>query len=443
VARAIAESGRPTAEIANEISSAAAEGQPQFTLADALGNSGQRMISTVARAPGEGRTAVVNALEARQAGQGRRISSALAEGFNSPETAAQTEARLTAARDAEADTAYGAVRDDAKPVDVSNAIAAIDRTISPGTAFHTGIANDSVESALAGIRNKLTDGRSNLTDFRAVQRVRGDISDMAQAAQQSGYGNKARLLRGVLRELDASMENASAGHLAANRGFAQASRDIEAVQTGRDAFNRGRTEDVVPAFQSLRPEAQQAFRAGYVDPAIAQAQGAPFGVNKARPLINDAFQAESQVMAPGNELMQRRIGREQTMFETRNAALGGSRTADNLADAEALGIDPSVVGHVISGNWHGAIGSILHAGARGATGNTPAVREAVSRILLRTGANMTPPQLDQMVSRTISQIQFLQHLARSGVGAAAVTNNRPRKPNIFADREPLPARLSR
>src|SRR5581483_10719206 len=64
VARAIAESGRPTTEIANDVATAAAEGQPQFNLADALGNSGQRMLLTVARAPGEGRTAVVDALEA-------------------------------------------------------------------------------------------------------------------------------------------------------------------------------------------------------------------------------------------------------------------------------------------------------------------------------------------------------------------------------------------
>jgi hypothetical protein len=46
------------------------------------------------------------------------------------------------------------------------------------------------------VRNKLTDGRSNLTDFQAVQRVRGVVSDMAQSAAQSRHGNKARLLRG-------------------------------------------------------------------------------------------------------------------------------------------------------------------------------------------------------------------------------------------------------
>ncbi|WP_409188777.1 hypothetical protein [Bradyrhizobium sp. RDM4] len=76
VARAIAESGRSTADIGGELANAAAEGQGGYTLADALGNSGQRMLSTVARAPGEGRTSVVNYLENRQAGQGRRVQNA-------------------------------------------------------------------------------------------------------------------------------------------------------------------------------------------------------------------------------------------------------------------------------------------------------------------------------------------------------------------------------
>ena len=125
--------------------------------------------------------------------------------------------------------------------------------------------------------------------FRAEQRVRGDVSDMAQSAAQSGHGNRARLLRGVLRELDQAMERASEGYLQANRKFAAASRDIEAVQTGRQAATRRRSEDVIPAYQALRPEARAAFRRGLVDPLIAQTEGAAFGVNKARPFSNDAF----------------------------------------------------------------------------------------------------------------------------------------------------------
>jgi hypothetical protein len=435
VARAIGDSGRTTDQLANDVTQAAREGQPQFNLGDALGKPGQDMLSTVARAPGQGGTDVAEALNSRQAGQGRRISNALSEGFNAPETAAQTEARMTTARDAQADQDYGAVRNGAGRVDVLPAINHIDETLGPGADQQlanggSAVPNDDTEGALQGFRNRLA--RVNPDDFASVQRIRGDMADAAQSAMQSGYGNRARLIRGAIGHLDTSMENASNGFRQANRNFAQSSRDIEAVGQGRDAFNRGRTEDVIPAFNAMRPEAQQAFRAGYVDPAIAQTQGASFGANKARPLINDAFQTEANAIAPGNDLMQRRIAREQTMFSTRERAIGGSKTADNLANHEALGINPSLVMHAATGNWGAAIGSMVHAGVRGLTGNTPAVRKAVADILLRNGANMTPAQLNQMVSRTIAQIQFIQTMARSSTAAAATTTNANQKPPIFA-----------
>lgn len=419
VARGIHESGLTPNQISLEALQAANEGQGVFTLADAMGNPGQRMLSTVARAPGPGRTAVVDALESRQAGQGRRISSALAEGFDSPQTAAQTETALTRARKTAADAEFSAVRNDAMPVDVTNVIRNIDRTVSPATAFGTNIANDSAEAALASLRSRLTDGRSNLTDFTAVQRVRGDLSDAVEAAHRSGAGNKARLLGQALRELDAALEHSSNGFRQANANFAQASRNIDAVDQGRTAAMRGRTEDTIPAFQNLTPQGQGAFRSGYVDPLIAQTQGAAFGANKARPLINDAFQAEAGAMAPGNDLMQRRIAREQTMFETRNQALGGSRTADNLNDHAAMGVDPHIVGQILTGNWHGALRSTLAAGSNAISGNTPAVRQEVANILLQNGRNVSPARLQKMVDDTIQRIQFVQNIARNvGRGAA-------------------------
>lgn len=434
VARAISESGRPVADIAADVGRAAQEGQGVYTIADAMGNAGQRMLSTVARAPGGGRTDVVNALEARQAGQGRRIANTLAEGFNSPQTAAQTEAALTRARDTAADAAYGAVRNDAVPVDLSRTIARIDQTLRPGVMGlarpGSRIADDSVESALSSIRNRLTDGRSVLTEFEAVQRVRGDLADKISVAQRAGEGNKVRLLTQVRNELDLAMERASPGHLAANRNFAAASRNIEAVDQGRTASLRGRTEDTIPQFQALPQEGQSAFRSGYVDPLIAQTQSAAFGANKARPLINDAFQSEARVMAPGNDLMQRRIAREQAMFETRNHALGGSRTADNLADQAATGVDPHLIGQVVTGNWHGALRSVLSAGSNILSGNTPAVRQEIANILLQRG-HVAPARLSKMVQDTVDRIQFIQNMARNlgrgasgGLAIAAPTRQR-------------------
>jgi hypothetical protein len=438
VARAITESGRNTDNIARDVMTAANEGQGVYTVADALGNPGQRMLSTVARAPGEGRTAVVNVLEGRQGTQGRRVSNALSEGFDVPETALQTEARLTGARDDAADVAYTAVRNDAQRVDVVPAINSIDRTIGTGPGQTLNAANDTIEGTLRTYRERLS--RVNPDDFEAVQRIRGEIADDAQNAFQNGKGNRGRLLKGVVRELDTAMENASEGHLAANRAFAQASRDIDAVGTGRQAATRGRTEDTIPGYQALTPDGQGAFRSGYVDPLIANAQGAAFGANKARPLLNDAFADEAAVMAPGNPLMQRRLAREQTMFETRNQALGNSKTADNLADADAMGIDPTMVGQILSGNWSGAARSVISAGSNIVSGNTPAVRAAVAEILLQRGASVTPAALDRMVGETIRKIQRVQRLAQSGgrVTAGAIasavqqSNKKPKANRLFS-----------
>jgi hypothetical protein len=417
VARGVSESGMTPAQIADDIRSAAAEGQGMFTAADAMGNAGQRLLSTTARAPGQARTDVVNFLEGRQAGQGRRISGALAEGFDSPQTAAQTEARMTAQRGADADAAYGAVRQNAGQTNVVPAINQIDRTIGTGPGQALQAANDSVEGALRPFRERLS--RVNPDDFEAVQRIRFDMADAAQNARQQGYGNRAREIGNAVRELDAAMEQASSGYRQANRNFAQASRDIEAVGQGRTAAMRGRTEDIIPEFQGQSPAGQSAYRAGYVDPLIQQAQGAAFGVNKARPLINDAFQAEAGAMAPGNALMQRRIGRENTMFQTRNAATGNSKTAENLADDAAMGVDPTMIGHVLSGNWTGALRSVIASGSNALSGNTPAVRQAVADILMTRGSNVSAAQFQRMIDETVQRIRQVQNMARSmGRGAA-------------------------
>lgn len=453
VARAIHESGASPVELENRVQQAVLEGQGVFNVADAMGNAGQRMLSTVARAPGEGRTAVVNALEARQADQGRRVSNALAEGFQAPQTAAQARAGMTTARDAAADTEYSAVRGGAGQVDVVPAINAIDRTIGTGPGQALQATNDSIEGAMRPFRERLA--RVNPDDFEAVSRIRSDMADAAQNARQTGYGNRARLIGQAVRELDTAMEAASPGYRQANANFRQRSRDIEAIDTGRQAATRGRPEDTIPTFQAQSPAGQNAFRTGYVDPLIEQVQGSAVGVNKARPFTSDAFQAEAAAlnpappappratgiatingqdyhMVPGlrpaawprvipsrNELMQRRIGREQTMFETRAQALGGSKTADNLADQAAMGVDPHLVSQIVTGNWHGALRSALAAGHSALTGNTPQVRREVANILLRNGTNLTPGQLRDMVQNTVARIQFVQNIARNlGRGAA-------------------------
>lgn len=422
VARGVVESGMTAQEIADSVRRAAAEGQGMFTAADAMGNAGQRLLATTARSPGQARTDVVNFLEGRQAGQGRRISNALAEGFDSPQTGAQVEAGLTAARRDAADTAYDAVRVGAGRTDIVPTLNRIDRIIGTGPGQTLQVANDTVEGALRPFRERLA--RVNPDDFEAVQRIRVDMSDAAQGAAGT---NRGRLIGQALRELDSAMENASSGFRAANAAYAQSSRDIAAVQAGRQAATRGRTENTIPAFQSQSPQGQQAFRAGYVDPLIENAQGAALGVNKARPLTSDAFADEAAVMAPGNPLMQRRIDRENTMFQTRNAATGNSKTAENLNDDAAMSVAPvlGVVGNLMTGNYGGALRGVLASGSNALTGNTPAVRQAVADMLLSRGANVGPAQFQRVVDETVRRLEQTRRIAealtRGGAGSLAVS----------------------
>jgi hypothetical protein len=414
VARAVQESGITPNQISLDTIQAANEGQGGYTVADAMDNSGQRMLSTVARAPGEGRTAVVDALEGRQADQGRRVASTLAEGFDSPRTAAQARDAMTTARNDAANTEYGSVRAGSNPVDVVGTVNHIDRVIGTGPGQQLQAPNDGIEATLRGFRERLA--RVNPDDFEAVQRIRGEMSDAAQNAAQNGYGNRARLIRGALGQLDTAMEAASPGFRQANANFRQSSQNIEAIDAGRTAATRGRTEDTIPAFQALPPEGQAAFRTGYVDPLIEQTQGAAFGVNKARPFTSDAFQQEAAAIAPRNEMMQRRLDREMTMFETRNAALGGSKTADNLADAASMSVSPEIVGmvgHILHGNIGGAVRTALHAGANAFSGSTPAVRQAVADVLLQRGANMNPAALERMVNQVMARMERVQATARA------------------------------
>ena len=87
--KALSESGKSTNEIASEVANANAAGQP-MRLMDAMGSPGQELASTVARAPGDGRTALKEFLDARQAGQAGRVGDIIDQSLGAGQTAKQT-----------------------------------------------------------------------------------------------------------------------------------------------------------------------------------------------------------------------------------------------------------------------------------------------------------------------------------------------------------------
>jgi hypothetical protein len=441
VALALRRSGRTPEQIRDVMTAAVDDGQGVYNLADAMGHTGQRLMSTVARNPHDARQQVAEALLRRQAGQADRLSNALAEGFDATDTAAQRAARLTDARGAEANRLYGAARRDAGAVNVTPVIEAIDETLSPGVNSIVNprdrIANDSIEGALSRVRSMITDGRSNVTDFNTLFRTKLDLDDMIQRAEGQGAGNRAHYLSDIQRRIDQALAEASPSYAQARDAFSTASRQIDAVGSGTAAASgRRRAEDTIGDFATMSPEEQAAFRAGYVDPLIARVEGGATGpmTNKARVLTTPKFEQEfQQFAAPGRaEQLGHRIGREQRMFETNQAALGGSKTADNLADASDLKkFDPGIMSSLMRGDYLGALINGTSKALSTAQGTPPSVLERVAKAMIETNPEAAFGLLNSGTRKLTKSDQLRARIAAAllnsgaaGVGRGSGNNQR-------------------
>lgn len=392
-------SGMTPQQVEAELLAAQEAGQP-YIAADAMGNAGQRLVSAAARTPHDERQALVEMLDARQANQGRRLAGFIDDGFASAEgTAAQRAAAERVERRAMADLNYGEARKAAGAVDTSSAIQMLDEQITPGVTKMIGSGADDggVFSTLAKARGYLTDGKAQVSDFDRAFAAKVEMDGIIRKG-----GPAAELLRPARNALDDALASSSKPYANARDTYRRQSQAIEAIDTGRQAAKRGRFEDTIPAFQRMSPEAQAGFRTGYADPLIEATQGAAVGVNKARPLVNDATAQEFPAFAvPGRaQQLQERIGREMRMFETRGAATGGSRTADNLADmADLASFDPSIVGNLFTGNIPGLLRSAAQRGSNMAQGMPKGAVERIARALMETNPAAARAMLERAAGR--------------------------------------------
>ena len=393
--RAFNESGTSVDDLERSLRQAVDDGQPEYVLADALGESGRRTLSGVARQPGPGRTLATEFLDGRQTNQTDRLASFIRQASGTDETAARTSSRLTAARTSEADTLYTAARQGAGPVDVRGALGVIDDRLGPMQGG--GVSGDGIDATLARFRSRLAanspettqvggpgSNAVELSDFDRVMGVRQDLQDTIGAAVRAGRNNEARVLGQLNSELDGALEAASDGYRAANDSFRTASRAIDAVDLGAQANRPGaRYEDVIEQFNRLSPPEQEAFRAGYANTLLANIERAAPTTNQARPLVSDRQQAVLAAISDDPEALLRRIAREDAMFRSRAVATGGSQTTNNTADAAGVnGEDLGVISNLLSGRPFAAAGQVVGRTLNGATGNNEGTREAVAQMML-------------------------------------------------------------
>lgn len=377
-------------DLAASLQRAQDDGQDMFMAADALGNPTQRVISTAARTPTDVRKMVVDALMDRQMGQGDRLGQYLAEGFDATDTAAQRVASLTEARNAAANADYGALRSKVGDTPLwSDDLQAL--TSRPSVQRAINDAKSIAAERGYQVTNPfqmVDDGTLSLPEGTAPNFTFWDTVKRGLDRQIANDPTNRDLV-GTKNTLTKILDDMVPEYAAAREPFMKASRAIDAVDIGkRAASSRVRSDDSIAAFEAMSPEEQAAFRAGYVDPIIARIEGASISptTNKARALMTAKSGDEFPAFAvPGKaEQLGDRIAREQRMFETANAALGGSRTADNLADMADSALDPGILSALARGSIKDAVLSAVTKAANSARGLPPNVIERLIPALMET-----------------------------------------------------------
>lgn len=420
-------SGKTEQEIIDAIARAARDGQPEYRVMDALGIAGQRRASGVARAGGDAATEIMEFLEKRQLDQGDRVASFIDDAFGTGgTTAAKTRESLAAARKAAADPAYEAARQGAGPVNLTPTIETIDTLLNRNPILgESALANTEIGNRLLSLRGQMQAGGEQLIDFDRVLNLKEDLGRSIQALKSGGKPVPPQLAQ-VYGELDKALEAASTGYRAANDGFREASRVIDAVDTGAGMAARGRAADNVPVFSAMTAAEQDAARVGYGDLLLnrLEAVTAPTA-NRAKPLLSTKRTTEADAMALGPTIYRDRLNRENEMWATQNRALGGSRTADNLQDIEAMnGLAGGALdvarsaGNFQFGDVVAKVGGMLGPVARGQTDET---RQLIARMLMSDDPQkaLAPVLRQQLASETTRR--YIESLLRQPLREAGMT----------------------
>lgn len=406
--RAISESDRPVTSVVDDIAQAAREGQGEYTVSDALGNAGQRMLGTVARAPGAGRQQVIEFLEGRQAGQGERIATAIDQGLMTGPTARQTRESLIKQAQREADPYYKVALSE-QPVWSERMQAFFDDPVTK-SGIKEGLAVQRLEAlakgekfnpndfAVTGFNEAGDPVLSAVPNMRTINIIKKGFDSMLEKYREPVTGRLVldeygRALDSVRRAFLEEVDALNPAYAKARSVWAGPASVREQVPMGQKAVVRGRAEDNISQYLKLTPAQQAGYRSGYSDKLQEGIERAAVGVDKSRPFTSPKRRAELEALTqyngpyrPGDvDPLQRQLGRERVMFETRRQATGGSSTADNLADQAAMRVDPTFISALMTGNYTGAAGNLLRNAMTNLSGYTPAVREELAKLLLMRG----------------------------------------------------------
>jgi hypothetical protein len=142
-----------------------------------------------------------------------------------------------------------------------------------------------------------------------------------------------------------------------------------------------------------------------------------------------------------DSLMQRQLGRENQMFQTRAEVATGSQTAERLKDDENMQKGVELITMAAHG-LHNPLAAAVHGVKTVAghfTGNTPEVRAQIADVLLKNGTTGTPGEIAAIVNRVQRNLKLASDTAERRAKAAAMVVAREKaEPESSTKRKMVP-----
>lgn len=233
---ALAASGKTPDDIALEMAT-----NPRLTAMDVDPNI-QQIGSNLANQNGPSRSVLKSAVDARTAGAKGAVEGAFDSAMGqTPDVKAYLDSLKQTAK-TNASKGFTDALSNAKPVDVSPVIDAIDAKINPGingvVSQGSELPQGPVEQALARVKALLTNGKETLTDPQRLHQIQSDLRVQADTLAKSANGQDklvAKALNDVRQNIVGQIDDAAGGK------YRPAQKQYATDMSIEDAFDKGRT----------------------------------------------------------------------------------------------------------------------------------------------------------------------------------------------------------
>lgn len=388
-------------EIANKVAEATGRGSAGYTLADAAGKNVRRAAAAAVKTPSSFREQASDFMQTRQGGQYDRLNAAKNAALGVGDDATSEAARLEAALKEKAGPLYEAAYSQPAPQgqfyddllqkkSVQDAIGAARRVAAeqdtPLSSLFTEVPESATRINRAGLPVVERSTRTAPTT-RGWDYVRRELGDSVGKLFSNSDSADKSLGSAVLKTKNALQNQLAADnpdYARAVATYADAKAAQDAIQAGRGMAAATRPGETRAAFAAL-PEGQQDLARLGASERLKEVMGkAPYGTDKTRVFTRPNMQQNMETLARGPDELaafNARLQDEGDMASTMRQLLGGSSTAENLADLAGLD-NGTVLAALSSGNTRAAAGRVIASLLQRGRGMTEAKADALGKMLL-------------------------------------------------------------